>query len=297
MSDQTPKPTGDLTDRELDALRRSGKEATAVQSKFELLPTGKPHVSFSEMNDWSACSYRHKLKYVMKIELGKPGPLMDFGTAVHASCEDYLRTRVMKPEIACNMIRKVWAKNKDLQGFEPNTVEGFCKEATSILADVPAWLEATFPGWEFVDAEHYLYEQIGDKPHAFKGFIDGIIKCKGPRNKVLIWLIDWKTTGWGWSADKKGDPKVCAQLVLYKNFWASKTGTDPKDVRCAFALLKRTAKPGKHCELITTSVGEVTTERSLKVINNMLHSVKKGIALKNRSSCMFCDYYNTPHCT
>jgi hypothetical protein len=233
----------------------------------------------------------------MKIDLGKPGPLMDFGTAVHASCEDFLRTRVMKPEIAEEMIKKVWEKNKLIQGFEPDSVPRYVKEAQEILADVPAWMDETFPGWEFIDAEHYLYEAIDNKPHAFKGFIDGIIRCPGPRNKTLIWLIDWKTTGWGWAAQKKSDPKVTAQLVLYKNFWSNKTGTDPKDVRCAFVLLKRSAKKDKHCELVATSVGEVTTKKSLVVINSMIASVKKGIAMKNRANCTWCDYYNTPHCT
>lgn len=289
MNDETPKPRGGLSDEDV---------AKIVESKnLEKLPTGKPHVSFSEMRDWQDCSFRHKLKHVMKIDLGKPGPLMDFGTAVHASCEDFLKTRVMKPEIAEAMIRAVWEKNKLIQGFEPASVERYILESNNILADVPVWMEETFPGWEFVDAEHYLYEQIEGKPHAFKGFIDGIIRCKGPKNKMLTWLLDWKTTGWGWTADKKGDPMVCAQLVLYKNFWSTKTGTDPKDVRCGFILLKRSAKPLKHCELVTTSVGEVTTGRSLKVINNMVASVKKGIAIKNRGSCTYCDYYNTPHCT
>jgi PD-(D/E)XK nuclease superfamily protein len=264
---------------------------------YELLPTGKPHISFSEQGDWTACSWRHKLKHVMKVDMFKPGPLMDFGTAVHAACEDYLKTRTMKPEIACEMITRLWEANKAHPGFEPETIPTFHKEATEILADVPTWLEGSFPGWEFIDAEHELYEPIEGKPHAFKGFIDGVIKCKGPKDKDLIWLLDWKTTGWGWSADKKGDPAVCAQLVLYKSFWSTKTGTDPKAVRCGFVLLKRSAKPGKHCELVTTSVGEVTTGRALTVINNMLSSVKKGIALKNRNSCTFCDYRGTPHCT
>jgi len=287
-----------MSDRkQIEEQHLKGQADLVEKPKYENLPTGKPHVSFSEMGDWNSCSYRHKLKYVAKIDLGKPGPLMDFGTAVHASCEDFLRTRVMKPEIAEAMIRKVWEKNKEIQGFEPSSVERYIKEAQEILADVPAWVDETFPEWEFVDAEHYLYEQIGDKPHAFKGFIDGIIKCKGPRNKTLIWLLDWKTTGWGWTSEKKGDPNVTAQLVLYKNFWSIKTGTDPKDIRCGFILLKRSAKKDKHCELVTTSVGEVTTARSLKVINNMLASVKKGIAIKNRANCTWCDYYNTPHCT
>lgn len=249
------------------------------------------------MRDWVDCSWRHKLKHIKKIDLGRPGPFLDFGTAVHASCEDYLRTRVMKPAIATTMITNVWEKNAELPGFEPKTLPGYLKEIDSILADVPAWLEETFPGWQFIDAEHYLYEPIDGRPHAFKGFIDGVITCKGPRDKTLTWLIDWKTTSWGWSFDKKSDPMVRAQLVLYKNFWSRKTGTDPKDVRCGFVLLKRSAKKGAHCELVTTSVGDVTTKKSLDVVNNMLATVKRGIAIKNRNSCMYCDYRETEHCT
>jgi hypothetical protein len=273
--------------------------------KFDDLPTGKSHISFSEVRDWKECSFRHKLKYIKKIELGQPGPLLDFGTAVHASCEDFLKTRVMNPKLATDTIRKSWEKNKDLKYIDKDgkekqsfsNVEQYVKEAEDILADVPKWMEETFPGWELIDAEHYLYEPIDGHPHAFKGFIDGVIKCKGARGKTVVWLVDWKTTSWGWSTEKKSDDMVRAQLVLYKNFWSAKTGTDPKDVRCGFILLKRTAKAGAHCELVTTSVGDVTTGRSLKVINNMIVSVKKGMALKNRASCTFCDYHKTEHCT
>lgn len=276
-------------------VRQERPEAEA--SRFELLPTGKPHVSFSEIRDWDACSYRHRLKYVLKIDLGQPGPLLDFGTAVHASCEDYLRTREMKPSIALDMIRAIWEKNAALKGFEPEGLDRYVQEAQGILADVPSWMEATFPGWKFVDAEHYLYEPIEGRPHAFKGFIDGVITCDGPRGKTLVWLLDWKTTSWGWSSDKKSDPMVRAQLTLYKNFWSTKTGTDPRDVRCGFVLLKRTAKPGTRCELVTSSVGDVTTGRALQVVNNMVASVKRGIAIKNKASCEYCDYKGTEHCT
>lgn len=290
MDDVAPKPRGGLTDEDIAKI--------IEEKKLELLPTGKHHVSFSEMRDWQDCSFRHRLKHVLKIDLGdESAPLMDFGTAAHASCEDFLQTRKMDPTISEKMIRAVWEEKKLIKGYEPETVERYVTESNNVLADVPAWMEETFPDWEFVDAEHYLYEQIEGKPHAFKGFIDGIIRCKGPRGKMLTWLLDWKTTSWGWKAEKKSDPIVCAQLVLYKNYWSTKTGTDPKDVRCGFVLLKRTAKEGKHCELVTTSVGDVTTGRSLKVINNMVTSVKRGIAIKNRANCTWCDYYNTEHCT
>jgi hypothetical protein len=205
----------------------------------------------------------------------------------------------MDRKIFLHKLRELWKshEDKDPEEFTPEAFLRFGKEGLAILADVPAWLDEQFPGWEFVDAEHPLYEPLVDTPHAFKGYIDCIISVPGAKGKKLIWLIDWKTTSWGWSKWKKSDNTVRSQLVLYKNFWTTKTDTDPKDVRCGFVLLKRSAKPGKHCELVTTSVGEVTTKRTLTVINGMIKSVKRGIALKNRNSCRFCDFYNTPHCT
>lgn len=264
--------------------------------KFELLSTGKPHVSFSEVRDWSECSFRHKLKHVLKIDLSRPGPFLDFGKGVHSSCEHYLKTRVMDVGIAVSAIKEAWQKNVGVKGFEPEKLDGFIKEAVGVLEEVPVWFDETFPNWQFVDAEHMLYESIEGHEQAFKGYIDGIIVCDGAKGTRVFWLIDWKTCSWGWGVDKKTDPLVRAQLVLYKNFWSTKTGTDPKNVRCGFVLLKRTAKTGTRCELVTASVGEITTGKSLKVVSNMLTSVKRGMAIKNRSNCQWCDYRDTEHC-
>ena len=54
-------------------------------------PTGKPHVSFSEIKAWKECAYRHKLIYIDKIDMFEPSPYLDFGTAVHEALEAYLK--------------------------------------------------------------------------------------------------------------------------------------------------------------------------------------------------------------
>jgi len=268
-----------------------------IPTLLENLPTGKQHVSFSELRDWQECSFRHKLKYVDKIDKFEPSPILDFGTAVHASCENYLKTKVLDHNIALEMLEKSFESNKDLPVYTSQLLVTYKKEATSILNDVPNFLNENFPEWEFIDAEHYLYERLEKYPHAFKGFIDGIIKTKGKRDEDIYWIIDWKTTAWGWSADKKSDSNIQRQLVFYKNFWSNKNNINPKNVRCGFVLLKRTAKPGSHCELIKVSVGDVTTERSIKLLHNMLGSIRKNIVIKNKESCKYCPYKDTEHCT
>ena len=267
---------------------------------FDLLPTGKPHISFSEVKLWKECSYHHNLVHIKKLSLFKPSPALDFGTAVHASCEHYLLTREMKPEIAFNHMEKAWAINSTPENpdFTQASLTKSKLEATAILSELPKFLDETFPEWETISAEHQLYEPINNHPHAFKGFIDGVIKAKGKRGETIYWVIDWKTAARGWYRDKRSDPMVAAQLALYKNYWCQKNPEIPfKNVRAAFVILKKAAKSGEHCELFSVSLGEVPITRSLKVISNMLTSVKKGIALKNRDSCMWCEFKNTVNCT
>lgn len=289
-----------MADDELDVetIDLTAEEVVpTLDPRFDVLPTGKQHVSFSELRSWQDCSWRHRLRFVKGIDLDRPGPHADFGKAVHASCENYLKTRIMDPSIADRWIDEAWERNAAHKGFEESGKAAYKEQAAAILAEVPGWLDVNFPNWEFVDAEHMLYEPVPGTKFAFKGYIDAIIRCKDKKGKKdVIWLLDWKTTSWGWAVQKKSDPKVKMQLTLYKSFWSEKTGTDPKDVKCGFVLLKRTGKDGARCELVSSGAAEVTVKRSLKLVNDMFSSVKRGVAIKNRDNCLYCDYKNTEHC-
>ena len=270
----------------------------ATEIIFEDLPTGKKHVSFSEVKLWKECSYRHNLVHIKKVDLSKPSPVLDFGTAVHSACEKYLLTRVMDVNVAHEALQKAWDSRKDCAEFTAEALEKAKTESAVILTEVPGFLDREFPDWEVVDAEHQLYEPVEGHPHAFKGFIDGVIKAKGKRGETIYWILDWKTTQRGWFREKRSDEMVKAQLALYKNYWCQKHPHVPmKDVRCGFVLLKKAAKAGDHCELFAVSLGETPIKKSLKVVGNMLTSVKRGMAIKNRDSCTYCEYRGTTHCT
>ena len=72
---------------------------------------------------------------------------------------------------------------------------------------------------------------------------------------------------------------------------------DLKDIRCAFILLKRGGKIGNIVDIVPVSVGPKTLAKGIKLMNNMISSVMRGFAMKNRNSCQFCPYKDTPHCT
>ena len=90
---------------------------------------------------------------------------------------------------------------------------------------------------------------------------------------------------------------MTAQLILYKTFWSRKHNIALKDIRCGFILLKRGGKPGKVCELVTVSVGPKSIQKADKIMNNMISSVRRGMFLKNRDSCKYCQFKDTEFCT
>ena len=76
-------------------------------------PTNKKHVSFSEIKNWKECSFRHKLLYINKIDVFKPSPYLDFGTAVHEGCEFLLEGKEVDREKILTDITTAW----DTHGF------------------------------------------------------------------------------------------------------------------------------------------------------------------------------------
>jgi hypothetical protein len=280
-----------------------------------VLPTGKSHLSFSEIKMWKECSWKHKLFHINKILLQEESPHLHYGTIVHAAIEDFLRTRVMLIEPAVEAIADAW----DRYGFDgENFIEkqtaraqrdGWkyrhmgCEEwqtsAKNCLQSLPAFLDSKFHSWRTVDVEHELYEQVdGLDDVKFKGFIDAILLTKDEKGKKKVWMLDWKTASpRGWDPQKQRDFMMQAQLMLYKTFWASKMELDIKDIACAFVLLKKSTKPEKCIQMIPVSVGPKAVEKSQKLLRSAAKGIQSGLALKNRDSCKFCEYRGTEHCT
>lgn len=275
-----------------------------INKKF---PTGKPHISFSEIKTWKECPYRHKLTHIDKIETFEESPYLHFGTAVHEGCESLIETKQVDRDKILKVMKESWQnagfENEEWYSKQPGwykhePVEVWESWANNMWDEVLSFLDEQFPGWECFNAEEDLYEEISNRDLFFKGFIDGVLKVPKKRGKGYeYWIIDWKTASpRGWSRDKKQDLGMTAQLILYKHFWARKHNVELKDVRCAFILLKRGAKPGKVCSIVPVSVGNKTLERGIKLMNNMINSVNRGIYLKNRNSCKYCPFLNTEHC-
>ena len=256
------------------------------------LPTGKSVISFSELVDHVECSFRHKLKHIDKIDKFEENVNTNFGTALHDSCEHYLKNREMRYEIALDYIIEAWEK------FNLPNMGDWMIQANAILEAVPGFLDTRFPGWECFDAEERLEESIEEhKDVRFKGYIDGIIKHDG-----LYWIIDWKTSTKGWNDYKKKDEKLKMQLILYSEYWGNKHNIPLEKIRVGFAVMNRDLKNPERIEFFTFDVDKKRQKKTLNVLNNsisMIKSRKHFKEWKNKKfpgSCRFCDYDGTKHC-
>ena len=276
-------------------------------------PTNKPHVSYSEVRNWKECPFRHKLLYIDKIGVDEPSPYLSYGTAVHDGIENFLKTGEMDIESVLEKIRSEWeskgfdsqewidaqAAHRASEGWRPKPhdyLDSWLEWAKNCLTDLPGFLDSQFDSWEVITAEEELYEFFEGYDIFFKGFIDALLKVQ-IKGKEYYYVIDWKTAGdKGWFASKKRDILTWAQIALYKSFWMRKNNLDTKQVKCGFVLLKRGAKPSNTCELVKVSVGPKAEENALSILRSMVKSVRRGIFLKNRDSCRFCEFKKTTAC-
>lgn len=295
------------------------------KKSLPLLPTGKEHVSYSEMVDWIECSWRHKVKHIDKIYTFSQSIHTEYGQTIHDAMEWYIMQPIddrksieaekyieqfkelLKP-VKEEQYAKVVASNHDeeeVKAYEAilkNEVD-FIEVMPEIFRQAPAWLDETFPGWEPIYAEFEINEPF--EGARFKGFIDAVIKVPSKRKtktgkNYYYQCIDWKTTSWGWPAKVQQDFNKQLQLILYKIFFSEICGIDPNDVRCSFVLLKRSGgKSGVLCQEIKISSGEKNMEKARALLKNFISQIRKGLYHKTKweSTCRFCDYKYTEHCT
>ena len=263
------------------------------------LPTGKPHVSYNEWKTWAQCSYKHKLKYIDKIDIEERGVETILGSAFHDAVES--RLRGLEPDVVKlrELIAEELSRVTDVIARDRFDVETCVSRALEMSTEGVDFLSSKFPGWKLLEAEENLYEsmQLNESKHpdvSFKGYVDLVFEAADGK----VWIVDWKTAARPWGREKLSDPKVTYQLSMYKNFWAAKHGAPLDNVRCAYFVGLKKSKPGKTFNMIPISVGPTTSSRTLTVLNNFVSSVKRGMTIKNKSeqNCRWCEYRQTKWC-
>jgi hypothetical protein len=258
----------------------------------------RPHISYSELSSFAnGCQWKWKLDYLEDRRSKDFSVDLDYGTAVHASLESYLRRKDPVPvEAAIEIFNETFSKLYAENG--PKYAKPLsAKDHAMLVASGPAILKyikdcPDLQGLEPVHNEYPLFEDIArdGEPMKFKGFIDIVFKGKDKRGKDILWICDFKTCSWGWDREKRSDVWRHYQLFLYKYFLCKKFNIDPKNVRVAFILCKkRPSKGADPVEWFAVSAGPVSVQRALDVLNDniteMIEREKDNSFKKNRTKC------------
>jgi len=276
----------------------------------------RDRISFSEWQSYrKGCQWRWKIDYVDGVRTPAYGIYMDFGTCAHGAIEKH-KTRKDPLSVEDTKIhfeksfRDLFTKNKDKYKERERTlnVDDFVKAGHKIIDHLDKCEELKTA--EVVYNEHELILPIDRSDEVkinFKGFIDMIIKTTDKRDKTILYIIDFKTCSWGWGKDKRQDRDLHSQLFLYKHFLSKKFNLDPKNIKTAFILLKRTPpKGGDAVEFFPISAGPISVQRALDELNSditdMDQRTKTDTLKKNRNMCKneygdVCPYFGTTKCT
>ena len=256
-----------------------------------------PHISYSELKDWSFCAFYHKLTRIDKLAGFKGNEYTAFGSAMHSICEKKLLQEEANEEIFVEEFKKNIIRLDDDVEINKKLVLDMVDQGKNLIPEIQDALDNYFDqGYQVLFVEMPLMEPIESEPdYKFKGYIDAIVLT--PHDKK-IHIFDWKTCSWGWDSRKKNDKMITYQLTLYKHFFAQKLQADPADIETHFALLKRTAKQNR-VEFFRVTSGPQKTENALKLLTKALYNIKNQRHIKNRLSCTAgygCKFYRTEHC-
>lgn len=262
------------------------------------------YISYSSAVVFKDCPFKFKLQYVDKVPFDRGSLHTAFGDAVHLTNKMILIDNIKNTEEVFNKnfkkslkelpdaIKREILTDKELKKTAKDMFQkgaGLCEE--SIRA-----LHKQFPGFKIIAAEGKVIEPIigymkGD--YEFKGILDLVIQTPDE----MIHVIDWKTTSWGWAAEKISDTWTTYQLTYYKHFLSQQGDVEVDKINTHFGLMKRTAKDqNDRIEFIETKVGKKKISNALKVLNDMVYNVDHKRFPKNRLSCDRCVFRKTKWC-
>ena len=140
-----------------------------------------PHISYSELKNWTECTWRHKLIYIEKINVFQGTEHTCYGTAVHETVENMLLGKISDPyEYFHRVFTEQLAQIDILEDTE--LASEMRKQVEGTFELVEPTLDEYFSdkgGWSLVATEEALKEPITEsrvQGYDFKGFIDLVLK-------------------------------------------------------------------------------------------------------------------------
>jgi hypothetical protein len=287
---------------------------------------------------WKKCPLAYKYTYVDKIADRKSNIHLVFGSALHDVLEAYLYVEYNKRKITENTtvnninISSYIIKNDTGKGIKDfNTsqmlfdrmyheVQKLSEEQKDESINLDKMNELyqdgieiceylkkrradwfTLRGWELVDIEFELKEQLKDGLN-FIGYIDVLLK--DPQDTYHI--IDLKTSTAGWKDYHKKDKDLTDQNLIYKHYLSNKLNIPIEKIKVEYVVLKRKVPEdpdypaqGRRVQRFIPTDGKVSMNRAFTEFNHFVNTVfnddgsrtTDGYEPKpSKNNCKYCEF-------
>jgi hypothetical protein len=276
-------------------------DKNAAYDELKKNNSGLIHISFSELNLFRGCGFRHLIEKYLQLSAQPPSIHLIFGNAVHFGYERKFRDRIsLEDAINCFKTEFVREMKSQMSGMpEMIEMDAFIEQGCNIMTMIDS--NKLFEKYELVGCEIAVYEVVFGK-FRFKGFIDLVLKN---RKTGRILICDFKTSSEIWQVDKKKKDKVfMAQMRLYKYFYAKKFNEPIENIDCKYLVLNRLQMKKMPAlgfgKLQTVEIFSTHQDilNAITLVANSLRDIhikkefKKAKLEGRKQDCYFCPYKN-----
>jgi len=282
----------------------------------------KKTVSYSQFSNWFTCPHKWYRDYILKEKEFEDNLIMTFGTAIHETVQNYLKTLY---EISDAEAEKIDTAKFFMESFNkqietkkiPHTKEeydDFVEDGRLIMNEFkePSNRLLHFPRdrWELLGIEDKFEVDIRNNV-VINGFIDIVFKEKQTGN---IRIVDFKTSTRGWTNYNKEDFTKTSQLVLYKALYSKKYNVPLSKINVEFFILKRKLYDETKAKYPQSRIQLFKPDAYQKDVLEVLHEFGKFVDTcfidgehnlnikypknpgKGKKNCKYCPYLKNKKC-
>lgn len=287
----------------------------------QVSPSDKKTVSFSQFSNYFTCSYKYYRDYVLKEKQFEDNLILSFGTAIHETIQNFIKSLYTTDEKTANAIDNLTYFKEHFKKIidekkiphTPEEYNEFVEDGKNILDEFvePSNRIRYFPRdkWELLGIEDELNIEIKNNVNLV-GFLDLVLKEKSTGN---IRIVDFKTSTRGWvNYDKENFTKT-SQLVLYKALYSKKYNIPINKIQVEFVILKRKLYEDSKFEQSRIQIFKPSSYQNdiILVIQEFRkfvehcftpEGVRKAdadypkIPGKNKKNCKYCPYLKNKKC-
>lgn len=286
--------------------------------------TSEKAISYSQLSMYLECPKKWSLQYKEGHKQFTSTIHTVFGTALHETLQHYLTVfyeqsattadQINTSEMLEDTLREEYTKqykSNNKQHFStPEELREFYEDGVEIIRDFAKNKGKHFSkrGWHLIGCE----VPIVLNPHpkltniVYQGYLDAVLYHE-PTNKIYI--IDFKTSTWGWGDKEKKNEIKQFQLLLYKKYFSQQYNFPIENINVEFFIVKRKLRESedftiKRIQKYQPVSGKVKMKKAEEAMLKFIEEVFDQNGFKQiehqpkmNDNCKWCVFHKTHLCS